>query len=436
MNASNNRKINFVYEWIGPDGPLTNNRVPTLMDFMTSSFINVDYAMYGYKEDLRQRPHFYNKFGKNLRICSPSNIPDEPFFYELNFTNYHYRDILGAFHHSNGLLDNNRISDTVAQKILKKEGYILITLLHEGYMYDEFLKAMTDYFKGKGAPLSQIVYVSNCQNGKEIYKDFCKQYNIPEEIKIEYFPTFRFDRCDVGDALASTDPYVPGPRKKKFLCFNRRYNEHRLLVYLDFFKRNLLEVTYMSMAKDQPESGRPFIENASHVINLHKNLGLGMDTVYDSSVLLPLTLDTPDFSKYPMEKKISEVNDFYKNSYINIVTETYFFNNIRHITEKTYKPIAFMQPFIIFAAPGTLGHLKESGFKTFSEFWDESYDDILDHEKRFSFIMNLIENISKWPESKLIDLTYKLKDTLEFNRNHLLTMGNPEVEYLLNTYGI
>jgi len=76
MNASNNRKINFVYEWIGPDGPLTNNRVPTLMDFMTSSFINVDYAMYGYKEDLRQRPHFYNKFGKNLRICSPSNIPE------------------------------------------------------------------------------------------------------------------------------------------------------------------------------------------------------------------------------------------------------------------------------------------------------------------------------------------------------------------------
>jgi len=436
MNAEQSKKINFVYEWIGPDGPLTNNRVPTLMDFMTSSFINVNYAMYGYKEDLRQRPHFYNKFEKNLRICSTSNIPDEPFFYELNFTNYHYRDILGAFHHSNGLLDNNRISDTVVQKILKKEGYILITLLHEGYMHDEFLKAMTDYFKGKKAPLSQIVYVSNCQNGKEIYKDFCKRYNIPEEIKIEYFPTFRFDKCDIGDAVKSIDSYVPGLRKKKFLCFNRRYNEHRLLIYLDFFKRNLLKDTYMSMAKDQPESGRPFIENAIYFINSHKSLGIGIETAYDSSMLLPLTLDTLDFSKYPMESNISEVESFYKNSYINIVTETYFFNNIRHITEKTYKPIAFMQPFIVFAAPGTLAYLRSLGFKTFDKFWDESYDDILDHEVRFMAIMELIEKISKWTEVKLVELTHNVKEIVEYNKNHLATMKDPEVEAFINNYGV
>jgi hypothetical protein len=429
------KKLNFVYEWIGPDGPLTNNRVPTLLDFMTSSFINVDYSIYGYKQDLTQRPYFYNKFKDNLRLCSTANIPDGPFFYELNFNLYHYRDINAAFHRSNGLLDHNRISDTVVQKILKKEGYILVTLLHEGYMHDEFLKELTDYFKNKGAPLSQIVYVSNCQNGKEIYKDFCKRHNIPEELKIEYFPTFRFDKCDVEDAVKSSQPYIPGPRKKKFLCFNRRYNEHRLLVYLDFFKRGLLKDTFMSMAKDQPESGRPFIESAMHFISLHKSIGIGIDTVYDASMILPLTLDTVDFSKYPMESNINEVDSFYKESYINIVTETYFFNNIRHITEKTYKPIAFMQPFIIFAAPGTLQHLKDLGFKTFDKFWDESYDNELDHETRFLKIMEVIDTISKWSESQLVELTYAVKDILEYNRNHLKTMEDVEVLDFLNKYG-
>ena len=51
----------------------------------------------------------------------------------------------------------------------------------------------------------------------------------------------------------------------------------------------------------------------------------------------------------------------------------YFFNNIIHITEKTYKPIAFMQPFILVAAAGSLRHVQDMGFKTFNEFWDESY---------------------------------------------------------------
>lgn len=435
MSAEQSKKLNFVYEWVGPNGPLTNNRIPNLVDFM-SSITKVDFVKKGFPHDAIQTPHFYQRFKNNAVFWSPCNLPTDIFFYELNFHNYHYRDILGAFKHNNGLIDNIKVSHTVIDRILDKSAYILITLLHEGYVDDLFLKSMTEYFKNKKVPLSQIIYVTNCQNVKEIYKDFCLRNSIPEEINVEHFPVFRNDKCDIEEIIKSQDPYIPGKREKKFLCFNRRYNEHRLFVYLDFFKRNILNQTYMSMAKDQPESGRSFIENAKYFVENRKAFKFTIEDVYDASTLLPLTLDNSNFSKYPMESSTNDVIDFYKNSYINIITETYFFNNVRHITEKTYKPIAFMQPFIIFAAPGTLAYLRSLGFKTFNQFWDESYDDILDHEVRFLTIMNLIERISKWTDVKMIDLTYDVKSILEHNRNHLATMRDPEVEAFVNKYGV
>ncbi len=434
MNVESTKKLNFVYEWIGPNGPLTNNRIPNLVDFISAG-TSANLTKDGYRSDFVQTPHFYRRFDKNVRICSPANLPQEIFFYELNFHNYHYRDILGSFKINNGLIDNLKVSHSVVQRIREKTAYVLVTLLHEGYMYDQFLLSMIEYFKHNDVPLSQIIYVNNCQNGQEIYEDFCKRHNIVPEMKIEYFPVFRFDKCDIEEILNNEETYIPGKRNKKFLCFNRRYNEHRLLVYLSFFKRKLLDNTLMSMADIQPESGRSFIENANHFIDVHKSFNFTMEDVYDSSVLLPLSLDNTNFSKYPMESGIDEVLHLYQDSYINIVTETYFFNNIRHITEKTYKPIAFMQPFIIFAAPGTLQHLRDLGFKTFDKFWDESYDNELDHEQRFLKIMDLIEMISKWSDSQLIELTYAVKDILEYNKNHLITMEDLEVLEFLNKYG-
>ena len=97
---------------------------------------------------------------------------------------------------------------------------------------------------------------------------------------------------------------------------------------------------------------------------------------------------------------------------MNIINETYFFNNIIHITEKTYKPIAFLQPFILLGAAGSLQHIKDMGFKTFDEFWDESYDTEIDDSVRFTKIVNIVEEIYNWSEQKKIDFSHKIKEIL------------------------
>jgi hypothetical protein len=304
-------------------------------------------------------------------------------------------------------------------------------------MHDEFLNHLSDYFTSKGLPLTQVIYMTNCYNGQAVYEDYCKRNHKLPEMQMEYFPVFRIDLCNVKQAIVESVKltYQPGPRKKTFLCFNRRYNDHRLMLNLAIVQRGLIDQCYYSMDKTQPEANRSFVENCKYLISRFSDMGLDNTDVLAADKLLPLVLDNPNFSQYPMEHSVDPVKHLYDNSLVNIVTETYFFNNIIHITEKTYKPIAFMQPFILLGAAGSLQHVKDMGFKTFGAFWDETYDLELDHKQRFNKIMLVIESIAKWTEQQQVEFTYNVKDLLEYNVNHLNTMMNIEIENLVKKYG-
>ena len=428
-----NKKINLVYEWIGPKGPISNNRIPTIIDLIDRQ---IDVSAPEIRYDFHLIPHFHNRF-KNVNIVPASNLPDNVFLYELNFGNYHYRDLLHAFHFNDGILDQNSINPLVIERIKNKTAYILITLLFEGYLNDKFLSAMQEYFKYKNIPLTQIVYVTNCGNGKDVYENYCQRHNIVPEMHMEYLPVFRVDKTDIENALTkySLEGYTPGLKEKTFLCFNRRYSDHRLLFFMMTVKRNLVDKFYMSMAASQPESDRTFKTNAEYLIHKHNTYGLTNEDIDICNSLLPLVLDNDNFNQYPMETAVDPVEKFYKNSLINIINETYFFNNIIHITEKTYKPIAFLQPFILLGAAGSLQHIKDMGFKTFSEFWDESYDTEIDDSVRFTKIVNIVEEIANWSEQKKIDFSYKIKELLEYNLNRLNTINNLEIDKFVEKYG-
>ena len=427
------KKINLAYEWIGPNGPLTNNRMPTIADLMTAS---VDYHFPQLKGDLFQKPHFHSRI-VNSRIVPTYKLPNETFLYELNWTNFHYRDKLHNFHSADGLFDDNQIAAEVLHRVRNKTAYFLVTLFYEGYMDDEFLNHLSDYFTSKGLPLTQIIYMTNCYNGQEVYEDYCKRNHKLPEMQMEYFPVFRIDKCNVRQAMTESVilKYRPGPRKKTFLCFNRRYNDHRLMLYLAVVQQGLIDQCYYSMDKTQPEANRSFIENCKYLLSRFSDMGLVSDDVLAADKLLPLVLDNPNFSRYPMEHSVDPVKHLYDTSLINIVTETYFFNKIIHITEKTYKPIAFMQPFILVAAAGSLQHLKDMGFKTFGNFWDESYDQELDDKQRFRKITALIQSIANWTEEEKTEFTFKVKEIVDYNAAHLNTMQDIEIDNLVEKYG-
>ena len=74
-----------------------------------------------------------------------------------------------------------------------------------------------------------------------------------------------------------------------------------------------------------------------------------------------------------------------------------------------------MKPFIVVGPPKTLAYVQSFGFRTFSEFWDESYDDELDHGERLAKIFAVIDEILRKPISELREIYYQMTPILEHN---------------------
>lgn len=85
-----------------------------------------------------------------------------------------------------------------------------------------------------------------------------------------------------------------------------------------------------------------------------------------------------------------QVNDQYNPAYntnasllthyhrfdIEIVAETYTMGTTFFPTEKTVRPIMAGRPIMVYGPVGFLSRLRELGFETYHELWDESYDQL------------------------------------------------------------
>jgi hypothetical protein len=111
----------------------------------------------------------------------------------------------------------------------------------------------------------------------------------------------------------------------------------------------------------------------------------------------------------------------YNATDIEIVLETLFDDSRLHLTEKSLRPIAVGQPFILAGTHGSLEYLRSYGFITFNEIWDESYDLIKDPEERLTRIADLMRQIANWaPEVKEKKLA-EAQAIAEYNRQRFFS---------------
>ena len=82
------------------------------------------------------------------------------------------------------------------------------------------------------------------------------------------------------------------------------------------------------------------------------------------------------------------------------------------LTEKTFKPILLKMGFVIAGRMGVLKKLRDLGFKTFSDYWDESYDTMDWWPDRRDALVKTIEDI-------ILDDVHVPLDILEYNYNVL-----------------
>ena len=114
------------------------------------------------------------------------------------------------------------------------------------------------------------------------------------------------------------------------------------------------------------------------------------------------------------------VDDFVSTD-ISVVLETVAADSKIHLTEKTLRPIACGHPFMLIAGPGSLEYLRSYGFKTFSPWIDERYDQEPDVIKRMKIVtdqMTQIENLSGTQKKHML---IQLKKIAMYNKQHFFS---------------
>jgi len=106
----------------------------------------------------------------------------------------------------------------------------------------------------------------------------------------------------------------------------------------------------------------------------------------------------------------------YNTTEIEIVLETLFDDPRLHLTEKSLRPIACAQPFLLAATQGSLEYLRSYGFKTFGSIWSEDYDQIKDSQDRLQAIVKVMKEISSWPKDVREIKLAQARQIAEYNR--------------------
>lgn len=210
-------------------------------------------------------------------------------------------------------------------------------------------------------------------------------------------------------------------RNKKFLCFNRNSEKVHRFALLDAYIQEKFKDSYFSFVVklDYFKEATAYFDD--NIPTRHVNF-------YNS--YLPIELDTHSVqNKESFKTNNTFKKELFLNSCINLVTETSFFSNELFISEKILKPILNYQPFIVFGPHKYLSRLKKYGFKTFSDFWDESYDDIENWRERLNKLMQLVEYLNNKSIEELNDIYKSTMDICIYNRNlfHSLELDSLKV---------
>jgi hypothetical protein len=108
------------------------------------------------------------------------------------------------------------------------------------------------------------------------------------------------------------------------------------------------------------------------------------------------------------------LNYLYKHIFIDIISEPVNQGRSFYPTEKLARAVLCKKPFLVMGSKHYLRYLRQIGFKTFREFWDEGYDDMTPKD-RYHAILKLIDTFASKSDDELIILNNEIQSLVEHN---------------------
>ena len=251
----------------------------------------------------------------------------------------------------------------------------------ESAMYTkEHIQAMIRYFK-KNHMVDKLVWRSNGLNPQFEY-----------DIKFEPISFW------LGKSMHHATSIKPRPFNYHFLSLYRGYKKYREDFHNFLQESGVLKKTLFSY-------------NSEHIFD--KNSHWTNDYM--------VSLDNKESVTAEM---LVKPGPYYQQTFCSIVYEAYWDEGVVFPTEKLNKCLLTGHPFIIVSTPRYLANIKKLGLQTFDKWWDESYDDEVDNDRRMKKLQNLVLEISSWSIEKCREVYVEMMSVVINNQKVMYNLSN------------
>ena len=191
--------------------------------------------------------------------------------------------------------------------------------------------------------------------------------------------------------------------------------DHRVLFLYNVFKHKL-EHNHISAPRVCQYEGVDITSIAQKYVNVYQDIA----TVFDQA-------DLPRLFAGEESQQMTScwLGNFAEaqDSLVYVPTETVYFGRRTHITEKTFKAIALEMPFVLVAPAGSLEYLREYGFQTFADIFDESYDTETDDILRVEKVVKLLKDLNDLSAQERQQIHRACLPRVQHNYNHFYRGG-------------
>lgn len=254
------------------------------------------------------------------------------------------------------------------------------------------VKFLADYFKN--SKQSQLIYYS---------VNFYNVFDNIENIVYRYFPEYHAYYYPIYQGIEIKNSDIT----KTFLSMNKRVSLERWMLYKKFCTDGLLDQSLFSFLGENRLFGQSQHEESvlkieqifQHFAQSHPEFKRfkipdKMFCQIENDVLLE-QYQTGDFIIGNIDPTWKGNELFYQSTFCSVITETTAMTKKPNFSEKTFRALCYGHPFILIGSSGSLAMLRNLGFDTYDDVFDNSYDSEPNREQRILKVFRTIDLIAQ-----------------------------------------
>jgi hypothetical protein len=203
---------------------------------------------------------------------------------------------------------------------------------------------------------------------------------------------------------------------KVFGCFYNRPLWHRIALAATL-QHDYPDISLINVRCSPSDVNNLQLFEVQQLFEMHADSFVKFSKIFKSWPIQLEPVDTYGFCN--TTEHTDQLAQFYTDFLIDIVAETWVTGQTFYLTEKTVRPMLLKKPFIVFGSRDCLLYLRQMGFRTFADFWDEDYD-AYEGKDRYLKILKLIDHLANKSLKELETMYWDMQYTLDHNYNLLI----------------